>query len=199
MRVLILYLCLSLCYGQAPLRIRSISNPNRFDFSLLTVDTSNASVLVGGSDYIIRVGSDFRQDTITNVANLQSRVSLLEYDHFDNRFFVCNIDRVCHFYDTSDITTSLTNLSSIVSNVIPNAALFTSVDNSPSVYLYSSFVTSSITSTRLVVVVVAVIVIVIVFVYLGIPYKLSVSPLSPLTPLRPFSPGSQLVYPVGHS
>ena len=172
------------------MRIRSISNPNRFDFSLLTVDTSNSSILVGGSDYIIRVGSDFSQDTITNVANLQSRVSLVEYDHFENRFFVCDIDRLCHFYDTSDITTSLTNLSSSEARVIPNAAIFTLVDNSPSVYLYSSFLTSSVSSTRLVVVVLVVVLVIII--YLGIPYKLSSSPLSLLTPLRLLSPGDQL-------
>ena len=148
MWILFLSLCLALCYGQLPVRVRSVSNPNRFDFSLLAVDTSNDSILVGGSDYVIRIGSDFRQDTITNVANLPYRVSLVEYDHFDNRFFVCDRDRVCHFYATSDITTSVANLSSILSDIIPTAAIFTRVADSPSVYLYSSYLSSSVTSTR---------------------------------------------------
>lgn len=148
MWILLLSLCLSLCYGQLPVRVRSVSNPNRFDFSLLAVDTSNDSILVGGSDYVIRIGSDFRQDTITNVANLPYRVSLVEYDHFDNRFFVCDRDRLCHFYATSDITTSVANLSSLVSDIIPTAAIFTRVADSPSVYLYSSYLSSSVTSTR---------------------------------------------------
>ncbi|KAI6654202.1 Plexin-A4-like [Oopsacas minuta] len=150
MIIFILTLLLTVCYSQTLIRIESISNPNRFDFSLIAIDSTNLSVLIGGSDYIIRVGSEFKSSSITNLPNLASRVSLVEYDNFNNRFFVCDRERVCHFYDTSDITTSVATITdlSTESDNIPNSALFAMLAGSPAVFVYSSFISDTATSTR---------------------------------------------------
>ncbi|KAI6661542.1 Plexin-A4-like [Oopsacas minuta] len=150
MIIFILTLFLTVCYSQTPIRIESISNPNRLGFSLIAIDSTNLSVLIGGSDYIVRVGSEFKSSSITNLPNLASRVSLVEYDHFNNRFFVCDRERVCHFYDTSDITTSVATITdlSTESDNIPNSALFAMLAGSPAVFVYSSFISDTATSTR---------------------------------------------------
>ena len=146
-----IYLCLlmGVCGSQAPVRLDSVSNPNRFDFSLLATGAPDGSVLIAGADFLTRVAPDFQQSSISNVQNLPLTLSMVAFDHFSNRYMACSRDRLCHFYATSNVSYSVASVSIFPSTGnIPKTAVFAMLAGSPAVYLYGSFLTSSKTSTR---------------------------------------------------
>ena len=149
--LLLTYLLSTLASGQDPVRTRSISTPNRFDFSRIAADTESGVLLVAGVDFLIRVTPDFDQSTITNVNNLEGTVDYVGYNN--NRFIVCFRMFRCEIYATDDINNSTATIESplmLLSPVSPLSVEFGSLDSSEAVYIPASRVTGDSSTTRFV-------------------------------------------------